>query len=273
MVAVVELVKLVEFKNQDAKSFRVTVPPSGPKRAALAQLIATGLARALCAPDDEAFIAWQERAAGGPAHTNTMKKVLRAYLMQDFKTAADKTRVQGAVVEQLWAVLAPVIEGGWGCPAYVEAGHSSVIDHGGDGLSLYAFDSNPDLRFRVWESKRHAGKTTITSTITRAAKQLQSRGDEYVARLSKPLQNHEDGRVRALAAAMTKLWVARDGRAAVGVSVGKASGEAIPKRPFQGLKKEFNFNEMERREGVVIEIDDLDGFATSVRTRLLRGIN
>ncbi len=71
----------------------------------------------------------------------------------------------------------------------------------------------------------------------------------------------------------------REARAAAGpeelaafVSVGKSSGTDVPDRAFQGLRSQFTYTEAARREGVIIEIEDLAGFADDVRRVLLKGI-
>ena len=47
------------------------------------------------------------------------KAELLAYVGADFSQPADKTRVEGAVVEHLWASIAEALDGGWGRPLLV----------------------------------------------------------------------------------------------------------------------------------------------------------
>lgn len=179
----------------------------------------------------------------------------------------------GAVVEHLWACLADKLDGGWGTPLHVEHEHFSVIDHGGDGLSIYEFTA-PDLRFRLWESKRHDSTTTsVTTVVTGAAGQLERDAPSYLARMSKPLQLHDDPRVQRLAGTIVRLWTTKDVRSGVGVSVGTTRTTGLPARPFKGLHDQFAYlPDATHRERLVIEIDDLEAFAFEVRGVILSGI-
>jgi hypothetical protein len=271
--AVCELLELQNFDNPDATCFRVSVNVGEGVRTALARALAIRIAQRLSEPSEYAFEEWLSRLEGGPELDEATKAELRAYVLADFARAddAEHTRLRGAVVEHLWSAIADALDGGWGRPLHVEHDHFSVIDHGPDGVSVYD-SGKSELRFRLWESKRHAAKSSLTRTVTKAAKQLEVNGAEYLARISKPLQMHEDERVRLLAGRIVKLWTTRDDRSAVGVSVGMSSGGTLPGRPFRGLRTQFGFPEVARREGVIIEIDDLSGFAEEVRGILLAGI-
>jgi hypothetical protein len=220
------------------------------------------------------FAAWTSRRAGGPAHDPVRKEVLTAYLMSDFENDTNETRMHGAVAEHLWACLAGDLEGGWGRPLHVEHDHFSVIDHGGDGLSIYDFDA-PDLRFRLWESKRHDAESSVTSVVTSAAGQVKADGTRYLARMTKSLQLHGDPPIESLSGRIADLWAARSTSSGVGVSVGTTTGVAdLPSRPFQGLRKAFSsYPGPEHREGLIIQIADLEGLAMLVRQELLRGID
>ena len=269
--AALELLTLEGFDNPDATSFRVRVPDEGADRTTLARLLAVTVVRALTEPSDTAFEAWQARLDGGPSHDEATLAEIEAYVSPDFKNQDNTTRLNGAVVEHLWALLASELEGQWGRPVYVEHDHFSVIDHGGDGFSLYEMEGCTELRFRVWESKCHDAQTaSLTTTVTEAAKQLHHFAPEYVARVSKPLQLHEDERVRRLAGTIVRLWTSKDERSAVGVSVGTA--QHVPSRPFQGLRREFDYTDPGRLEGLIIEFSGLEQFASEVRAFIVKGI-
>ena len=202
-----------------------------------------------------------------------MKAVLEAYLLSDFADVNNKTRLQGAVIEHLWACMAADLNGGWGPPMHVEHDHFSVIDHGGDGLSFYDFDT-PELRFRLWESKQHDSATkSVTEVVTGASGQLKDNAAEYLARMSKPLQLNDDLRIQQLAGKIVEFWTTQDVASGVGVSVGTTAERALPDRPFKGLRSAFShFETPQHREGLVIEIPDLAAFAADVRAEILRGI-
>ena len=132
----------------------------------------------------------------------------------------------------------------------------------------------PELRFRLWESKRHDSATkSVTDVVTGASGQLKTHAAKYLARLSKPLQLNDDLRIQQLAGRIVKLWTTRDATGGVGVSVGTPAARAVPNRPFRGLRNAFpHFQTPQHREGLVIEIPDLAAFATDVRAEILKGI-
>ena len=105
------------------------------------------------------------------SHDEPTRAVLEAYLLGDLADVSNETRLRGAVVEHLWACVAADLDGGWGTPMHVEHDHFSVIDHGGDGLSLYDAPAPASgLRFRLWESKRHDSATkSVTEVVTGAS--------------------------------------------------------------------------------------------------------
>lgn len=275
--AIVELLQRARVETPDAWRFALRPKPGDDVRARLVELLARRIAAHLCEPSVDAFTHWTARFDGGPPHPPEIAEELAAYLMSDFdpdpKKDPDGTRLGGAVVEHLWAAVAEDLEGGWGRPLHVEHDHFSVIDHGPDGVSIYDLDDHPELGFRLWESKRHASDDkSVTDTVTTAAGQLAADAPRYLARISKPLQTHVDERVRMLAGRIVGRWTAAEDTCAVGVSVGRSAGQPLPKRPFQGLRKKFGYEDAARREGVIFDIDDLDGFAQDVRAAVLRGI-
>lgn len=273
MVEIVDLLHIKLAEHGDAWWFCVGIIDGPGAREGLADLLAVDIATRLCEGSDEALGNWTERKHGGPPHDDASRLELEAYLLADFAETKDKnwTRLGGAVVEHLWAAIAGSLDGGWGLPLHVEHEHFSVIDHGGDGLSIYAFGA-PDLRFRLWESKQHTSQTSsVTTVVTGAAVQLTKGAPEYLARMSKPLQLHDDPRIQHMAGKMVKLWTTNADDVGVGVSVGTTIG-SLPARPFKGLKDNFGFSDPVRREGVVIQISDLEHFAQQVRAALLLGI-
>lgn len=269
-----ELLNVELVQHDDAWWFYVEIQDGRGAREEVARLLATDIACRLCEPSADAFNSWAARSNGGPEHDPATRAELEAYLLSDFAETDDMewSRLGGAVVEHFWAGLAGTLEGGWGLPLHVEHEHFSVIDHGGDGLSIYSFEA-ADLCFRLWESKRHtSAANSVTTIVTHAADQLDTSAPAYLARLSKPLQLHADPRIQDIAGRLVKLWTSGDEKSGVGVSVGTSTDRSLPERPFKGLKKKFAFAEPARREGVIIQIPDLAGFARLVQAALLAGI-
>ena len=238
--------------------------------AAAAEHIARGLLVAMPGP----LGSWLSRRAGGPPHTDVRVAVLESALLSDFENDANEIRLQGAVAEHLWACLAPELAGGWGLPLHVEHEHFSVIDHGGDGLSIYDFGA-PDLRFRLWESKRHDAACSVTTVVSGAADQVKRDGIRYLARMTKALQFHGDPRIEQLSGRIADLWAEHDPSSGVGVSVGTTTTAAnLPARPFQGLQRVFDmYPNPAHREGLIIHIPSLQAFAQKVRAEIMKGIH
>ena len=270
-MTVVDHFTLRQTSHNDAWWFHAQIIEG--RRGEVVRLVALDIVRRLLDPSPDAFASWTARHGGGSAHDESIRATLEAYLLNDFANDASGTRLQGAVVEHLWACMAAYLDGGWGTPMHVEHEHFSVIDHGGDGLSIYEFDTC-DLGFRLWESKQHDSTTnSVTKVVTGASSQLKSHGPAYLARMSKPLQLNDDPRIQQLAGKIVKLWTTQDPTGGVGVSVGTAVVGALPNRPFKGLRKAFqHLPTPQHREGLVIEIPDLAGFSSDVRDEILKGI-
>ncbi len=271
-VAVSDCFTLSRVAQNDAWWFHTQI--KAKDRGQMARIVAVDIVRRLLEPCPEAFEQWEARSEGGPAHDAATKEVLEAYLLADFADAGNATRLRGAVVEHLWACLATDLDGGWGRPFHVEHEHFSVIDHGGDGLSIYDLNA-PSLGFRLWESKQYSSVAkSFGAVVTAASDQLKSNGPEYLARMSKPLQLSDDQRIQQLAGTIVKRWTTNDPVGGVGVSVGTGVDRALPKRPFRGLQEAFeHLPTPEHREGLIIKVTDLAGFASEVRDEICKGID
>jgi hypothetical protein len=244
---VAELLTLEDHPNPDVRCIRVSLKPAPVTAEDLAQRLAVNIVFRLTEPAPDEFARWYAHLTSGAPLSGDDKAVLLAYVGADFEDPDDQTRREGAVVEHLWAAIAEELDGGWGTPKYVEHDHFSVIDHGPDGLSLYAI-GQPTLAFRLWESKRHATPKAVTKTVTTATRQLRDHGVQYLARVSKVLQVHEDPEVAQLGGTIVRAWQEDDDARSIGVSVGRSAGQALPNRPFVGMRRHFAFADKARRE-------------------------
>lgn len=261
----------VESTEHDDAWWFLATPKTGHEDM-ISQKTADSIAHQLIGHMPDLLRAWLDRRNGGSPHIPSRKASLEAFLMNDFSDTDNETRIQGALVEHLWASLAVELEGGWGRPLHVEHEHFSVIDHGGDGLSIYELEA-PDLHFRLWESKRHDSTGSVTSVVTKAAGQINKDGTRYLARMTKVLQTHGDRRIENLSGRMVDMWSERNPAGGVGVSVGTSTPVAdLPSRPFQGLSRIFaSYPGPAHREGLIIQIAHLQSLAQQVRDELLRG--
>lgn len=274
-----DLVEISQVSNADALCFTVRIRDGRQRELAL--LLAERIVQRAVAPTRTLWDAWKRRAQGGKNHPDEVRAALEAYIMADFHDEprvvgssgiqGQGTRPIGAVVEHLWAAVAPDLEGAWGRPLHTEHDHFSVIDHGPDGLTIHESEEDA-LRFRLWECKQSTGKQSLTHVFTKAAGQLETNGAEYLARVSKVLQLHSDARIQELAGSIVYLWTSKDPRGAVGVSVGRNLGDPLPSRPLRGLVQKFRHLPTGGHEAVLVEMVGLVDFVRLVRKEIRKGI-
>jgi hypothetical protein len=145
------------------------------------------------------------------------------------RSPSDSTGASGSTMSaKLSGPASPM--GFRGVPIYVEHEHFSVIDHGGDGLSIYEFDA-PDLRFRLWESKPDdSPSTSVTIVVTGAAGQ-QKRTRPHISREFRSRSNCTPIFASANSRAKSCHSTTRDASGGVGVSVGTTNTMGLPSRP------------------------------------------
>ena len=87
------------------------------------------------------------------------------------------------------------------------------------------------MTFRLWEIKKCTGKLPISSTISKAYRQLDSKASEYLARYTTIGQEIRDAELAGFYSKLIELWVEAKTEAAAGISVA-ISLDRTPKRCF-----------------------------------------
>lgn len=183
--------------------------------------------------------------------------------------------IQGWVSEHLWYFL---IKGSYttSIPQVKKlfgVGLSST-DPGGDGLVFY---ERPDgtLIFRLWELKKISDVSTgnINSTITKAIKQLEDNGPEYLMRFTTENQDTELTTVeKSLIDKMIDEWYSKSDRAGAGVSV-SGSDSKLMNANFNGLPITFpHFSTHGTLEARSIVINNFNNFCNLVCDNIWKGI-
>ena len=173
--------------------------------------------------------------------------------------------LQGHVAECVWYLLARENQAAGLTPRRVEGPSFSVTTPGGDGLVVYQRDDGV-LIFRLWEIKKHDSAMHLSRTVARAYKQLDKNAEFYLAEFTTLAGNYE-GEVAQLYAALSDLWIDRDGRAGAGVAVG-TSDRHLPSRCFGTMHRSFPHLAVEQLDGLVVALGNFPTFAQSVRDRV-----
>jgi hypothetical protein len=250
---------------------------SGANREAAAQILADDAMVNACG-ETTMLDRWRARRDGGAPHSGAASKAMASYVGIGFggpDKPVTRDHLQGAVAELIWGRLVAeqtVLPDG---RSLVQA-HSvkpDPLEPGGDGLAIYT-NSDGVLVFRLWEIKKHDGTSRISKTINRASKQLQLRGDVYLAKLAAPETMRTAGPLRDLYEVMVELWFDRSERAGVGVAVGTSDVHApTHHRAFRSLRRKFpEFTLQHQTESVVVAVPDFPGFAAKVEEIVWSGL-
>lgn len=245
-----------------------------------AQLLAEDAMRIRCG-GSPLLDAWRTRRDGGPSLSGSAKEALKTYVSIGFRLPgqpANDDHVQGHVAELLWNRIMQERSACRDGRQLVRA-HSvkpDPLEPGGDGLVIYSrgAEGESELVFRLWEIKKHDASTKVSATIRRASKQLRSRGSEYLAKLAGPETIAEGGPLGDLYANVVELWLDRDARSGVGVSVGTSSVQA-PDGPksFRSIARQFpEYSEPGQREGLVVAVPNFPAFANRVKEVVWSGL-
>jgi hypothetical protein len=246
---------------------------SGPQRAAVAWVVAEALMKQRCGKTVKAFNLWRQATLAGTKLAGPERQLVAAFAEPVFNPAlASDTYhgVAGHVGEWLWYLLAlesPDI------PArvkeYLAVPKDTVSDSGGDGLIIFRATTGigPMLMFRLWELKKYTGAdNSISGTVTGAFKQLSEHGARYVVSQLAWAEKNVSGDVGDFVSQLVELWISGHPASGAGVSVA-ANATAVPKsRAFTTVHNHVpHLIHPGQLEGLVISIDDFEGFAAHVQ--------
>lgn len=226
-------------------------------------------------PDERLFQSWHSRATGqtNEALSEVDSLVIQSALLQDVGSPAEpgvEQHLLGLIAEGIWHGIVTDSDVGLGIPIRVEGHDWSVTDRGGDGLTVYHFDSS--YCYRLWESKYHGDEDPIRATVNRACRQVKGNALSYLARFSMVAQHlTDDQQLATFYGRLAELWADKDSAAGVGVVVGTdSSHEESGEGCFERMTTYFDLT-ADQHQGQITFVDGYRIFAVLVQRFLWKG--
>lgn len=249
----------------------VTLSGSPEDRAAAGWIIADEIMRERTGGRPRTYGAWHKATVDGAKLTGKEHDLVKAHAAPVFEAAAAMNKhnhgLAGYVGEWLWYLLTRDLpEDPARAVEILGPPKAAVNDGGGDGLIVYREDGTArGFSFRLWEMKKYTGEADQPDgAIRKGWTQLSTKGATYLGMLSwadKLLA--ED--TREFVGSLAEQWVDEEESAGGGVSVA-LNTTAIPTRAFHLAHEHFTTHKHPGAlQGLVVAIDDLEGFAHEVR--------
>ncbi len=230
-------------------------------QAALAWVIADAIMRSRFGSAVSHHQAWRTAALSGQPLSGNERQIVEAFVDTAFGLPATPKSVdhlEGHVAEWVWFLLVgadPGIE-------LISEPKTAPTDGGSDGVVLYRTPGG-DLRFTLWEIKKHTSGSPAMSTIRKACVQLAGEGNRYVAMFIGAQQGLPADQ-ELLVANMADHWV--EGNACAGAGVAVASAAAAPAKPFKQLAKKLpRFDKADQLVGLFGSLPDFAALSQDVR--------
>jgi len=255
-------------KSAGQCSYRVVslIGLSDKHRAALAWIVTRAIMQSRCGGANAIYALWEDAALTGRLLTGADRLKVLSFTTAVFgspKNMPNEHHVQGHVAEWLWYLLTKERQEKDRTIQLLDPPKFSVTEGGGDGFIVWS-DKNANHFFRLWELKKHVGKSHVSATINTAYKQLSDHGARYLAQLV-GTHSMKSGNVGELCAALVDLWIDADSRAGVGVAVTSATIPA-PTKSFTKMGNRFPlFNMPGQLEGFLSTVEDFHAVAADVR--------
>lgn len=240
-------------------------------RAEATCLLATEIMRYRCPP--RTFELWRNAIDTQSSLTGKDRDKVTPFVVTVFglpEKPGNPDHGQGYVAEFLWYLVAisRAVDGHQ--LRRIEGPKAHVTGPGGDGLTVQQRDSTGQLAFNIWEIKKHAAQSTVSTTVGRASGQLASKATEYLAELTSiaAAAGREDGDdVAEIYADLVTLWVDGDPRAGIAVCVTTTSSP--PRRCFTGIPRKFAAMKTPGQlQALLLSISDFPQFAVLVRNEI-----
>lgn len=247
------------------------------RRSATAWIIAESIMTFRCG-NSRAFACWREAALSGNSVSENDRQLVLSFVTSVFgspdTTEPDDTKakqgknnhLEGFVAEWLWHLVMKEQKSSNRERKYLSEPSYSVTEQGEDGFAVYApSGANVSLFFRLWEIKKHnTENSVVTTTVQRASDQLNTRGLQYLAKLTSA-HRQTDGDLGVLFAELGDLWINADPRAGAGVGV-TTSTTTPPATCFSPLESTLaQFANEGQLEGLLCVIENFTEFAREVR--------
>ncbi|MGC4112224.1 MAG: hypothetical protein QM747_17775 [Nocardioides sp.] len=139
-----------------------------------------------------------------------------------------------------------------------------VTDAGADGFSIYENTAGA-LRFRLWESKKNTGSGRLSTSLSKAYKQIADSGQRYVAKIVGTFTpGSYDDETLAFMAKVPAAWT--QGDELVGAGVTLATHQSLPDKPFKKMSKKLPlFDKPGQLRGLATSISCYEELAKTVR--------
>jgi len=250
---------------------------SADRRSAVAWIIAEAIMKFRCG-NSRAFACWRTAALSENVVTEKDRELVLSFVISVFgrpgavEPADNKAKqgkdnhLEGFVAEWLWHLVMKEQQATHRERKYLSEPSYSVTEQGEDGFAVYAPPgTNVSLFFRLWEIKKHnTEKTIVTTTVQRASDQLNTRGLQYLAKLTSA-HRQTDGDLGVRFAELGDLWINADPRAGAGVGVA-TSTVTPPVTCFSPLESTLDqFTNAGQLEGLLCVIENFTEFADEVR--------
>ncbi len=226
-----------------------------------------------CRGAEQHLSAWLDALAG---HTldDPSKAAIRAFVKPGFgspDSPSPDDHLYATVAEHLWFVLHLETAGHRGAEiCHIEVPKLHITAPGGDGLVVHT--NATGLEFRLWELKKHTGRSPVSRTVRRAYGQLGDRGVEYLAEYTSLGPSLPTPELRELYGRLVDAWVGRTPEAGAGVGLGLPEG-ALPRKCFSSFPRHFpELSAPPRLEGALAAPGSFQDFARYVRRLLWTGL-
>jgi hypothetical protein len=233
-----------------------------------AWVVAEAAMRERCKGAAANFDLWHDAATGGRTLSPDERSRVEPFIRTGFGLPGRELppdHLQGYVAEFVWFLVTCERVPQGRTLEMLKGPEFHVTGPGGDGLAIY--ESGGGHIFRLWEIKKHHGTSHVSSTVSRAYKQLIRNATEYLAQLT-ALAEHQAEDVAALLSQLVDLWIDGDARAGAGVAV-STSNAKHPTRCFGNMASQFpRLARPGQLEGLVVGLDDLPRFADRVKVKV-----
>ncbi|MCS5480803.1 hypothetical protein NYP18_14245 [Corynebacterium sp. YIM 101645] len=235
---------------------------------ALAWLLSETIMQARFGTATDLYDLWRKHTLAGTKIPKPLDEVIASFIEPVFGTpGAPKNldHVHGHIGEWLWYLLTkdnPAVR-------VQPEPKGDVTGGGSDGFSIYEI-STGELRFRLWESKKNTGASSLSSSLNTAYKQLDSQGLRYVAMIVgtfKQTSADTSQEVLSLVNSLPASWVKSD--QTIGVGVVLTTHQPLPVLPFQKMSNTLSsFDKPGQLRGLASSINCYVELADMVREYL-----
>jgi hypothetical protein len=256
----------------------VTLGQAAEDRAAAAWIVADEIMRSRTDLDTVAYNLWRQAAISDTKLTGRDRDHVMAFAYPVFGAAAAQKKgnhgLAGYVGEWLWYLNTRDLptEPEHKVELLTSPGRT-VSDSGGDGLIIHqARGSSRGFVFRMWEMKKYTALAdNPDGTIRKAWQQLSTKGATYLGQMSWS-DKHLAPDAKVFVSSLASQWVDAEESGSGGVSVA-LNASAAPAEAFHSSHKHFTTHSHPGAlRGLVVAIDDLEGFAWNVREYVWIGL-